>query len=163
MSYVVQRMIEEECDKLAYGLIVKNRAYGNSALDPVRVFSHAEVDEQIRVRLDDKLSRLARGEADDDEDTVKDLTGYLILLRVSERLEILRNSPNAKRTSWTDEAQGEILRFFVKPHTWGVGTKGMRNEQLAREDAEVNKGRVTDGLNQAAAKRVQERGLREEP
>lgn len=61
----------------------KNRAYGNSALDPVRVFSKAPLGEQIRVRLDDKISRLARGQAAG-EDVIQDLMGYLVLLKVSE-------------------------------------------------------------------------------
>jgi hypothetical protein len=62
----------------------KNRAYGNSALDPVRVFSKASTSEQLRVRLDDKLSRLARGSAAG-EDVETDLMGYLVLLRIAER------------------------------------------------------------------------------
>ena len=60
----------------------KNQAYGNSALDPVRVFSKASVEEQLLVRIDDKLSRLARGHAAG-EDVVKDLLGYLVLLRIA--------------------------------------------------------------------------------
>ena len=64
-------------------LIEKNAAYGNSALDPVRIFSKANPSEQIRVRIDDKLSRLMRGAAAG-EDTMMDLMGYLILLRVWE-------------------------------------------------------------------------------
>ena len=65
-------------------LIAKNRAYGNSALEPVRVFSKADPVEQIRVRIDDKLSRLLRG-ADCGEDTEMDLLGYLTLLQVARR------------------------------------------------------------------------------
>ena len=61
----------------------KNQAYGNSALEPLRVFSRADPVEQIRVRLDDKLSRLARGSAAG-EDAVLDLMGYLVLLKVAE-------------------------------------------------------------------------------
>lgn len=38
-------------------LLAKNAAYGNSALEPVRIFSKADPTEQIRVRIDDKLSR----------------------------------------------------------------------------------------------------------
>lgn len=79
-----QRAIAEECDRLKALLIEKNRAYGNSALDPVRVFSKASPEEQILVRIDDKLSRLARGSAAG-EDVVQDLLGYLILLRVARR------------------------------------------------------------------------------
>lgn len=65
-------------------LLEKNKAYGNSALDPIRCFSRAETTEQIRVRIDDKLSRLMRGQ-NLDEDVVKDLIGYLVLLRIAEK------------------------------------------------------------------------------
>ena len=63
-------------------MLEKNRAYGNSALAPVRIFSRATTEEQILVRLDDKLSRLARG-ASAGEDVILDLIGYLILLRIA--------------------------------------------------------------------------------
>ncbi len=66
------------------GLIDKNIAYGDSALNPVRVFAKADPLEQINVRLDDKLSRLMRGQ-DAGEDTEADLLGYLILERVCQR------------------------------------------------------------------------------
>ncbi len=81
----IQRAIWDECEALAEMLMAKNRAYGNSALDPVRVFSKADPEEQIRVRLDDKLSRLMRGEAAG-EDTEQDFMGYLVLLRVHRRM-----------------------------------------------------------------------------
>lgn len=64
-------------------LLEKNRAYGDSALSPMRVFSTADAAEQIRVRMDDKLSRLARGSLAG-EDAELDLLGYLILLRVQQ-------------------------------------------------------------------------------
>lgn len=60
----------------------KNAAYGDSALDPLRVFSKASPEEQIRVRIDDKLSRLARG-SDAGEDVLADLLGYLVLLEIA--------------------------------------------------------------------------------
>lgn len=63
-------------------LLEKNRKYGDSALDPMRVFSRADPVEQIRVRLDDKLSRLARG-VGEDEDVERDVMGYLVLLRIA--------------------------------------------------------------------------------
>lgn len=62
----------------------KNRKYGDSALNPKRVFSRASTVEQIKVRLDDKLSRLASGQADEDEDVLMDLLGYLVLLRIAQ-------------------------------------------------------------------------------
>ena len=76
--------ILDECLSIAEMLIEKNRAYGNSALAPVRVFSKASPEEQLLVRIDDKLSRLARGSAAG-EDVVADLIGYLVLLRLARR------------------------------------------------------------------------------
>jgi len=35
--------------------------YGNLALAPLRIFSRADPVEQLNVRIDDKLSRIARG------------------------------------------------------------------------------------------------------
>lgn len=64
-------------------LISKNEKYGNSALDPKRIFSDANASEQIKVRIDDKLSRMSAG-TKDNEDTVMDLMGYLVLLKISE-------------------------------------------------------------------------------
>lgn len=78
--------ITETLDGIRDLLLEKNRAYGDSALDPVRVFSRANTVEQIKVRIDDKISRLARG-ADTDkvpEDTVRDLIGYCVLLLIAE-------------------------------------------------------------------------------
>lgn len=62
----------------------KNRKYGDSALNPKRLFSKASIVEQIKVRIDDKLSRLSNQEADEDEDVVLDLMGYLVLLRIAQ-------------------------------------------------------------------------------
>lgn len=78
----IDTSIEMVCSDIAALLIEKNRAYGNSALDPIRKFSKASPVEQILVRLDDKLSRLARGRASG-EDVEKDLIGYLVLLRIA--------------------------------------------------------------------------------
>ena len=63
----------------------KNEQYGDSALEPIRIFSKADKHEQLKVRIDDKLNRLVQGNADieSDEDVVKDLIGYLILLLIS--------------------------------------------------------------------------------
>lgn len=85
-------LIREECQGLQSLLLEKNRAYGNSATDPVRIFSKADPEEQIRVRLDDKLSRLVRGQAAG-EDVEQDLLGYLVLLRVARKLRQRQLSP----------------------------------------------------------------------
>jgi hypothetical protein len=77
--------IAKVCDDLKAMLLEKNRAYGNSALNPVRVFSSAEPEEQLNVRMDDKLSRIVRGEPLAGESAEWDLTGYLVLKEVARR------------------------------------------------------------------------------
>lgn len=77
----MQKRISKECQDIERILLAKNQAYGNSALDPVRIFSTASDDEQLLVRIDDKLSRIRNG--DTSEDVTLDLIGYLILLRIS--------------------------------------------------------------------------------
>ena len=74
-------LIDVECQNLAEMLKSKNRQYGNSFADPVRIFSKATPEEGLRIRIDDKLSRIARGQ-DAGEDTILDLIGYLVLWRV---------------------------------------------------------------------------------
>lgn len=71
-------------EELKHTLVSKNKKYGNSALDPVRVFSKASPKEQILVRLDDKLSRLRTQHVSEDEDVITDLMGYLVLLRLAD-------------------------------------------------------------------------------
>lgn len=82
---LVHECIDTVCLDLAEFLKEKNRNYGNSALDPVRIFSKADSVEQIKVRIDDKLSRLARGQAAG-EDVEQDLLGYLVLLKVAKMM-----------------------------------------------------------------------------
>lgn len=65
-------------------LLAKNRKYGNSALEPKRIFSKASPVEQLLVRIDDKLSRLSNQTIDEDEDVVTDLIGYLIILKMAQ-------------------------------------------------------------------------------
>lgn len=81
----VRKGIEAVTREVCAMLLEKNAAYGNSALDPVRIFSKSDPIEQINVRLDDKLSRIVRGEAAG-EDVELDLIGYLVLKRVANRL-----------------------------------------------------------------------------
>ena len=81
--------IAATCDGLKELLLEKNRKYGDAALSPLRVFSKADPVEQIKVRLDDKLSRLANQQNDEDEDVIQDLLGYLILLRIAQKRNVL--------------------------------------------------------------------------
>ena len=64
-------------------LIEKNRKYGDSALNPARIFSKADNVAQLHTRIDDKLSRIKNAQDDEDEDVIADLIGYLVLLTVS--------------------------------------------------------------------------------
>lgn len=68
-------------DDLKSILLKKNETYGNAAADPLRIFSRVSPIEQLDVRIDDKLSRIARGSEFEGEDTELDLIGYLILKR----------------------------------------------------------------------------------
>jgi len=64
-------------------LISKNAKYGNSALEPIGVFSKLSPKEGLLIRIDDKLKRIKNGSLDkDDEDVVNDLIGYLVLLKI---------------------------------------------------------------------------------
>jgi hypothetical protein len=73
------------CDQIKELLLEKNAKYGDSALNPARVFSRANAVEQILVRIDDKLNRVKQGAGllANDEDVVMDLIGYLVLLKIA--------------------------------------------------------------------------------
>ena len=81
-----QELIRFECDSIRDVLLEKNRKYGNSAINPVRIFSKSDSLEQIRVRIDDKLNRILNQQGDDDEDAELDLIGYLLLKRVAQKV-----------------------------------------------------------------------------
>jgi hypothetical protein len=69
-------------------LIEKNKAYGDTANHPPQIFSKLSAKEGILARIDDKLSRIKnKGINDNTEDSVKDLIGYLILLKVQLKKE----------------------------------------------------------------------------
>jgi hypothetical protein len=71
-------------DEIRDLLIAKNQKYGNSALEPLGVFSQLSAKEGLLVRIDDKLKRIKNGSLEkDDEDVVNDLIGYLILLKIN--------------------------------------------------------------------------------
>jgi len=62
----------------------KNKAYGNTALNPINVFSKLNAEEAICARLDDKIARIKnKGINDETEDTVTDIIGYLLLLKMA--------------------------------------------------------------------------------
>jgi hypothetical protein len=76
--------IRRRCDEVCDLLLTKNAAYGNAALEPIHIFSKLESTEGLKQRIDDKLSRIANvGLNADTEDTLLDITGYLILLSIA--------------------------------------------------------------------------------
>ena len=77
------------CDDIKNLLLGKNAKYGDSAINPSRIFSKASPVEQILVRIDDKLSRISKGIGlvANDEDVIDDLIGYLVLLKIAQRRE----------------------------------------------------------------------------
>ena len=75
--------VEEVLEQIQNMLIDKNRKYGNSALEPLGVFSQLSAKEGLLIRIDDKLKRIKNGSLEkDDEDVVNDLIGYLVLLKI---------------------------------------------------------------------------------
>ena len=87
MSSETQFTIAQVCDEIKEMLIAKNKSYGDSALNPVRVFSTSDSVEQLHVRIDDKLSRITRGGSYVGDNDLDDLIGYLILLKVARELK----------------------------------------------------------------------------
>ena len=76
--------IKEVTNQLQELLIKKNIAYGNSALEPINIFSNNDAVDSLCARIDDKLSRIKnKGLNDKTEDTLFDLAGYLILLIIA--------------------------------------------------------------------------------
>lgn len=107
----MKEKIEATCDSIKQLLLEKNAKYGNSALNPVRVFSKADNQEQLLVRIDDKLSRIARGAGMDaaDEDTLNDLIGYLILLKIAKNINA---EAQAKNNNFDIQAK-ELIESYV--------------------------------------------------
>ena len=77
-------LIKEVANSVRDLLIEKNITYGDSATNPKKIFSKGSSVDSLCARIDDKLSRIAnKGITDKTEDTVSDLIGYLILLKVA--------------------------------------------------------------------------------
>ena len=77
--------IKEKCRLLEELLVRKNDAYGDSALEPLGVFSSANASSGIKIRLDDKLKRIANaGLVEKTQDTLIDIAGYIILLTIAQ-------------------------------------------------------------------------------
>ena len=71
------------CHEIAHMLIEKNISYGNSALDPIRIFSTTDATEQLKVRIDDKLNRVKNNQGFAGDNDIDDLIGYLVLYKIA--------------------------------------------------------------------------------
>ena len=81
-EYLIKKIGQEVTELL----LKKNADYGDTANNPIAIFSKLDSIEAINARIDDKLSRIKnKGINDNTEDTVTDLIGYLILLKVQLR------------------------------------------------------------------------------
>jgi len=88
-------------------LVDKNQKYGNSAIEPLGIFSDLSPEEGLKVRIDDKLKRIKNGSLDrDDEDVVNDLIGYLVILKILHK----KDQPNeALRKAAQKKKQKELI------------------------------------------------------
>ena len=77
-----EALIREACNDLANLLVAKNSAYGDSILSPINIISDGSALEKLEVRIDDKLSRIIRGDLEAKkevkEETDLDLAGYFL-------------------------------------------------------------------------------------
>ena len=102
--------IKEKWRLLEDLLVRKNDAYGDSALEPLGVFSSANASSGLKIRLDDKLKRIANaGLVEDTEDTLTDIAGYIILLMIAKDNE-------------SNDIQKRIRERCTTSHTAGDST-----------------------------------------
>ena len=110
--------IKQKCKELEELLLHKNEKYGNSALEPLNIFSPANAVTGIKVRIDDKLKRIKNaGLVDATEDTLQDLAGYLILLMIAkedasndiqERIRQNNTTLHSTTTSIGEDSEWEV-------------------------------------------------------
>ena len=113
----IELKISAVCDDIKELLIHKNRKYGNSALQPNRIFSKCSATEQLLVRIDDKLNRIMQGAGllADDEDVVNDLIGYLILLKIGMNDEKHKELYNVGREIFEEGFKSVTIPLHQKP------------------------------------------------
>ena len=79
-----EKIIKEVITEVKDLLIEKNRAYGDSAINPSNIFSNGDALDSLGARIDDKLMRIKNtGITVKTEDTLIDLIGYLVLYKVA--------------------------------------------------------------------------------
>jgi hypothetical protein len=108
--------IREIADGVRDLLLEKNKAYGDSALKPANIFAKGSAVENLACRIDDKLMRIKnRGITADTEDTIQDLIGYLILLKIAIENERTQPISYDLPVSHTD-GQSPIYNGSVRTH-----------------------------------------------
>jgi hypothetical protein len=104
-------LILEDSEAVTKLLLLKNEAYGDSALNPAGIFAGGDAVHNLCCRIDDKLMRIKmRGITDQTEDTVQDLIGYL---------DITEGSTKTK--AWVKESMVQVssLRNSTRTITSG--------------------------------------------
>jgi hypothetical protein len=88
MKKTTEEYIKQVARDVVLLLLEKNKNYGDTANNPLHIFSKLNAREGLCARIDDKLSRIKTlginkcSDIASSEDTIKDLIGYLILLKV---------------------------------------------------------------------------------
>lgn len=156
----VQEEITLMCDAVAQMLVEKNRKYGNSALEPLRIFSKADLLETIRVRIDDKLCRIKNEQSDEDEDVYMDLMGYLVLYMIArkrqKRKDWFRIVPRGEPETHIEPANPETLEQRMSE----VADR-LYKEKAKREALLAERGYKLDGyvVSNSAGKRLERHEL----
>jgi hypothetical protein len=75
--------IMRACLEIMEMLIKKNISYGNSALNPIKIFSKLDDIEGLNNRIDDKLTRVKNSQGYPGDNDIDDLIGYLVLLKIA--------------------------------------------------------------------------------
>jgi hypothetical protein len=96
-----QDQVNQALGEIQEILISKNEKYGNSALEPLGVFSQLSPEEGLKIRIDDKLKRIKNGSlTKDDEDVVNDLIGYLVLLKIHAKQSMIDKAMRGEIGKW---------------------------------------------------------------
>ena len=79
-----QQKIKDILSGMTDLLLYKNRKYGDSAINPKKIFYKGDSTNSIRIRLDDKIGRvMSNTEEKPRVNDVADIIGYCTLLLVS--------------------------------------------------------------------------------
>jgi len=83
----VDELIEETCDEIKHLLLEKNFKYNNSLHREAPLFQIDSIT-GIKARINDKINRIKQvGLNDDTEDTLDDIIGYFIHLKIAYKLD----------------------------------------------------------------------------